>query len=164
MRKILLSVCLYMLAACLFSNLADAHPQFPKALKEKYGYRLVSCYTCHVSASEAKSFSPEDQAKYKKNSKHFRNAFGKVIEPQVEGMKMEERAGKSAALKKEARDAGEAQAAKLKAQAEEIDAGMMADFLKALDKVTPMKDADTGKTYGELLKSGELHGVSYPKE
>ena len=161
MRKILLSTLTAIFTIGLFSGTASAHSQFMKALKAKYEFRTVSCYTCHSKKSE---IAEEDLAEFEEEPKHFRNAFGDLFLPHIEGKDIDDRAEKSAALKKEARDAdSEAAEEKLKAQAEEIDAAISKDFLEALEKVEAMKDKDTGKTYAELLKAGEVSGVKLPE-
>ena len=160
MRKILLS-CLYsLLAIGLFSGTASAHSVFMKALKAKYEFRTVSCNTCHVPKSD---IAEEDLPKYEENSKQFRNEFGKLFLPPLKGKNVDDRAEEASAAKKAAREASsDAEAEKLEAKADEIEAGLSKDFLEALEKVEAMKDKATGKTYAELLKNGEVEGVRLP--
>ncbi len=144
MRKCCLSLCLTMLVTGLLSNVASAHPQFMKALKAKYDFRSVSCYTCHMKGKDPKTDKPY--------GKDVRNDFGKLFVPLLEGKNIDKRAEEAAESKKNDDEA----------TAEKLDAGLTADFLEALDKVEAMKNAD-GKTYGELLKKGEIEGVKLPE-
>ncbi len=83
--------------------------------------------------------------------------------PGFKGKNAVERGEESKALKAAAREAAtEAEEEDLKAKAEVIDAGMAKDFLEVLTVVEAMKDAESGKTYAELLKAGEQYGVKLP--
>jgi len=151
MRKILMSLVFGIAIAALWSNVASAESAFMKAMKAKYEFRTVSCYTCHMKKSEV---PPELLPQYEKESKSLRNEFGQLFVKALEGKKVHERMEKARELKKLAREAeSEAEEAKLEAQEEAIEAAVTEDFLEALAKVEAMKDEETGKTYGELLKA-----------
>jgi hypothetical protein len=138
-----------MLLTGLLCGTASAHPQFMKALKAKYEFGTVSCYTCHMKG--------KDPATDKPYGKEVRNDFGQLFLPGLKGKDIDKRAEESAELKKDSDfDAPNP-------EAEKIDAGLTADFLEVLGKVEAMKNAD-GKTYGELLKKGEIEGTKFPDE
>ena len=141
MRKILLSAVVGLLAVGMFSSVASAHGQFMKAMKAKYEFRTVSCYTCH-----AKGENPKTGERY---GKEVRNDFGKLFMPHLKGKDIDARVAKA----KETED---------EAEKEKLDEAITNDFLEALEKVEVMK-ADDGKTYAEKLKAGEIEGVKLPE-
>jgi len=145
MRKCCVSLCLTMLLTGLLSSVASAHPQFMKALKAKYEFKTVSCYTCHMKG--------KDPATDKPYGKEVRNEFGELFLPGLKGKKIDDRAEEAAKLKKE-NGFDDPDAAK-------IDEGLTADFLEVLEKVEVMKNGE--KTYAELLKAGEVEGVKLPE-
>ena len=149
MRKILLTVVLTLFAVGLFSSNASAHSAFMKALKAKYEFKSVSCSACHSKKDE---IAEEDMEKYKEDPKHFRNGFGKLFEPLLEGKDVDSRVEKASALKKEDKDD----------EAEAIEETVKKDFLEALEKVEAMKN-DAGKSYADLLKAGEVDGIRLPE-
>jgi cytochrome c553 len=109
---------------------AQAQTEFKTALQKKYDYKLVSCNTCHVSGEE----------------KTVRNDFGKLFAKELEGKKVTERLEAVKDL-----ESDDAKRVKVKEETTE-------EFLAALKKIEDMKSAN-GKTYGELLKAGEIEGV-----
>ena len=149
MRKILLTVVLTLFTAGLLSTDASAHSLFMKALKAKYEFKSVSCSTCHSKKDE---IAEEDMEKYKEDPKHFRNSFGQLFMPHIKGKKIDDRVEEAKELKKNDMDD----------KADELEAGVTADFLEALEKVEAMKN-DAGKTYAELLKAGEIDGIRLPE-
>jgi hypothetical protein len=135
------------------SNLASASPLFARAVKEKYGFTSVSCFTCHMKGVDAAG---------QRFGKDVRNEFGKLFATQLEGKMIVARMAKSKAAKEAqfaAEEAGNAQQAqKFEAEAQQIDDAIIKDFLEALGKVESQKAAD-GKTYGAKFNAREIEGV-----
>lgn len=142
MKKISTVALLCLAVLAINVQVASAHPPFKKQLQEAYGLKSVSCYTCHMRKSDVPA---NQQAAFKKNSKSFRNAFGKEFDKIMESGNYSE---KIAAAKESGddakKDAAEAEATKA--------------FAAALKKVAQVK-APSGETYGELLEAGTLDGV-----
>jgi len=124
------------LSVGLLASAASADTMFMKAVKEKYGFKTVSCNTCHMAG--------KDPATGKLYKKEVRNEFGKLFEPELEKKKMHDQLHAIKDADKDAKPALQEAATK--------------DFLAALIVVEAMK-ADDGKTYGEKLKAGEVEGV-----
>lgn len=137
MKKLLLSICLGVFASSLLTGTASAHSQFMKALKAKYDFRTVSCYTCH-----AKGEDPKTGERY---GKEVRNEFGELFVAELKEKKIAERVLQLKETEDEAKE-------------EEIEEAITKDFLDALQKVEAMK-AENGKTFGELIKAGEIEGI-----
>ena len=151
-------------ATVVMAGSAHAHNVFKTALTEKYGFKSVSCYTCHLHRDQTADFSEADLAAYKENSKAFYNDFGKRFAPHTAGKKIAERVEAMDAAKKAARAADtEAEEEQLKAEEEKIEAELIQDITGMLEKIKDEKDEATGKTYDELLKAGEIEGVKYPE-
>ena len=152
-----------LLASILVSN-AHAHGEFKEALTGKYGFRSVSCYTCHLHKDQTADLSEDELAAYKENAKAFYNDFGKRFLPHTQGKNIAERVEAKDAAKKAARAADtEEEEEKLKAEAEKIEGEIIQDVLLMLEKIQAEKDEATGKTYHELLKAGEVEGVRLPE-
>ena len=122
-----------------------AHSVFMKALKADYGFQSVSCSTCH---SKKEEIADEDMEKYREHPKAFRNDFGKLFEPYLEGKNVGREMQQARELKKDDMDD----------LADEIEAAVASDFFDALRQVEPMKD-QLGNTYRALLKARMLDGV-----
>jgi hypothetical protein len=140
MKKRVVALTLGVLITGLWANSACASPLFVKALREKYDYKLVSCYTCHAKGDDPKTGEPY--------GKEVRNDFGHIFEAALKGKEVTARMLKA----KEALEAGD------DATKEKIDTEITKDFLEALGKVEAQKAAD-GKTYGDKFKAGEIEGV-----
>ncbi len=120
-----------------------AQTEFQKALKKKYDFRTVSCFTCHSKKTE---LAEEQQEAFAENPKAFRNAFGKEFAKLLEGKEVTKRL---ADVKKLSADDPEK-----KKVIDEVNK----EFLDALKKVETL-ESPSGETYGELLKSAKLEGV-----
>lgn len=118
------------------ASAGSADTLFMKALKEKYDYKIVSCFTCHAKG--------DDPATGEAYGKEVRNDFGKLFEPALDAKKMHDQLHAIKDAKGDAKKPLQEVATK--------------DFLEALATVEAMK-ADDGKTYGEKLKAGEVEGV-----
>ena len=140
MKSIVSRCALSLLGVGLLAGVASADTLFMKALKAKYDYKIVSCYTCHAKG--------DDPATGKPFGKEVRNDFGKLFEPALKDKDIAGRIAQAKAAKEAGNDA----------KKEEINAAITKDFLDALAVVEAMKAAD-GKTYGEKLKAGEVEGV-----
>ena len=152
------------LLASTMTSAVNAHSEFKEALTEKYGFRSVSCYACHLHKDQTADFSEDQLAAYKENSKAFYNAFGKRFLPHTQGKNIAERVEAKDAAKKAARAADtEAEEEKLKAEAEKIEGEIIQDVLLMLEKIQAEKDEATGKTYDALLKAGDVEGVRLPE-
>jgi hypothetical protein len=136
MKSLFSRFALSLFGFCLLSGYASADTLFMKALKEKYDYRIVSCYTCHAKGDDPATGEPY--------GKEVRNDFGKLFEPALDAKKMHDQLH---AIKEAEGDA--------KKPLQEV---ASKDFLEALTTVEAMK-AEDGKTYGEKLKAGEVEGV-----
>lgn len=151
MRRTLLQAVLTACALGAAANVASAHSVFSKALKAKYEFRAVSCHTCHVPRAALPANAPPNSVQ---------NEFGKLFALALKRKDVNAKVAESTALKKMARQAAtEAEEEQLKLKAEAIDNAVTKDFLKALQKVEAMQDPASGKTYGELLKAGQVEGV-----
>lgn len=152
------------LLACTMTSAAHAHGEFKEALTEKYGFRSVSCYTCHLHKDQTADFSEDELAAYKDNAKAFYNDFGKRFLPHTQGKNIAERVEAKDMAKKAARAADtDEEEEKLKAEAERIEGEIVRDVLLMLEKIQAEKDEATGKTYDELLKAGQVEGVRLPE-
>lgn len=120
-----------------------AHAPFKKALQTKYNLKSVSCFTCHSRKADV---AAKDLEAFSKNSKSFRNSFGKQLSKLLEGKNTTKRL--TDVKKLEFKDP------KKRKATEEV----TKDFLEALKKIEPVK-SPSGATYGELLKKGKLDGV-----
>ena len=153
-----------LLLLSVLASQACAHGVFKEALAEKYGFRSVSCYACHLHKDQTSDFSEADLAAYKENSKSFYNDFGKVFLPHSADKNIAQRVDAMDTAKKAARAAdSEAEEVKLKAEVEEIEGELIQDVLKMLEKIEAEKDEASGKTYAELLKAGAIEGVRLPE-
>ena len=159
--KVLLSAIMF---TVIIAGSADAHNVFKTALTVKYGFKSVSCYTCHLHRNQTADFSEAELAAYKENSKAFYNDFGKRFAPHSADKKIAERVEAMDAAKKAARAAEtEEEEERLQAEEEKIEAELIQDITQMLEKIKDEKDETTGKTYDELLKAGEIEGVKYPE-
>ena len=126
---------------CLFavlaiSSTANAHIILKKPFAKAYGYKTVSCYTCHKKGKD------ENGKTYKKS---VRNEFGDAMAEALKDSDVSKRVKEAKANKdKDARNA---------AYMVIID-----EVLAATKKIESKKSAD-GKTWGELLKAGTMEGV-----
>ena len=156
-------VLIYMLTS-IAAGTAQAHNVFKEALNEKYGFKSVSCYTCHLHKDHTAEFSEDELAAYKENSKAFYNDFGKRFAPHTADKKIAERVEAMDAAKKAARAADtEEEEERLEAEEERIEAELIEEINVMLEKIKDEKDEATGKTYDELLKSGQIEGVKLPE-
>jgi hypothetical protein len=140
MNKCTISLTVAALLAACWTNAALASPLFVKSLREKYDFKLVSCFTCHKKGDDPATGEPY--------GKEVRNEFGHVFEEALKGKDITARMNKS----KAALEAGNED------EKATIDAAITKDFLEALTKVEAQKAAD-GKTYGDKFKAGEIEGV-----
>ncbi len=115
---------------------AQAHIIFKKAFQKEYGYKTVSCYSCHKQGKD------KDGKTY---SKKLRNEFGDTIAEQLKGKEITKRV-KEAKTNKDA-------AAKTAAYKE-----INAEVLEAIKKISDKKSAD-GETWGDRLKAGKIDKV-----
>jgi hypothetical protein len=136
MKNFALRIAFGLVGIALLASAASADTLFMKALKAKYDYKIVSCYTCHAKGKDPATGEPF--------GKEVRNDFGKLFEPALAGKDIKGRIAEA----KEADDAKKA----------EINEAITADFLAALATVEAMQAAD-GKTYAEHLKAGTQEGV-----
>ena len=135
------STLLIILATVLFlpASQATAHSLFMKALKAKYGFNSVSCYTCHAKKDALPANAPP---------KSVRNGCGKLFEPHIAGLNIGVQVDQAKLLKKQDKDA----------QAEAIEAAITNYFLKAWKVVGAMED-DSGMTYEMLLNARAIEGI-----
>ena len=76
MKKRFFATLCCLLALTLNVSPLAAQTLFKKALQEKYGFRSVSCYTCHAKGKDADG---------KLLGKEHRNDFGKAMEKALVG-------------------------------------------------------------------------------
>ena len=158
------AIALTVLLSNIAAGTAQAHSVFKEALTEKYGFKSVSCYTCHLHKDQTADFSEDELAAYKENSKAFYNDFGKRFAPHTADKMIAERVEAMDAAKKAARAADtEEEEEKFKAEEEKIEAELIQEINQMLEKIKDEKDEATGKTYDELLKAGEIEGVKLPE-
>lgn len=117
----------------LVGGTAIAQTLFKKALQDKYEFKSVSCNTCHVQGEK----------------KDKRNEFGQLFADELKEKNVTQRIN-------DAKDS-EDDAVKDKVYDE-----VTKEFLAALKKIEAKK-IDNGKTYAELLKTGEVEGVKLPE-
>ena len=152
------------LCATALIGSTQAHNVFKTALTEKYGFKSVSCYACHLHRDQTADFSEADLAAYKENPKAFYNHFGKRFAQHTADKKIAERVEAMDAAKKAARAAdSEEEEERLEAEEEKIEAELIQDIFGMLEKIQAEKDETTGKTFHELLKAGEIEGVKLPE-
>ena len=137
MSTVTLRLVIGLFVATFAVNVASADNLFKLALKGKYDFDGVTCFTCH-----AQGINP---ATGKPFGKEVRNDFGKLFEPALAAKKMNAQLKAIKAAKGDAKKLLQETAKK--------------DFLEALSGVEAMK-ADDGKTYGEKLKAGDIEGVT----
>lgn len=143
MKRLRLHSVLTLVAIVANATVANAQIVFQKELKEKYDFKTVSCYTCHVRKSDI----AEDQtAKFEENSKAFRNAIGKQLEELLKEKNVTQRLKDVKGLPREdpKREAVEEQVKK--------------EFHEALEKLEAMKCPEGG-TYKEALQKAKIDGI-----
>ena len=119
---------------------AQSQTVFKKALQKKYGYKSVSCYTCHKKGKDANG---------KSLGKEHRNEFGEALHVLLAEKDVTNR------IKEAKKGGGESR--------KKVYAEVTKEFLEALDKVEEMKSED-GATWGKLLDEGKLKGVKVKKK
>ena len=120
-----------------------AHGPLRKALKAKYDFKSVSCYTCH---SREDDIVAEDLAAFEMNKKAFLNPFGKQLGKLLDGKDITKRMAEVEELESDY------------PQKKMVIGEVTKEFLEALMKLESVK-SPSGTTYGELLKQGTLDGV-----
>jgi len=143
MRKYRLATWCALIAMLVNAGIAPAQGLFRTELKNKYGFKTVSCYTCHSRKSEV---ADDQVAKFEDNSKSFRNAFGKLFDEHLKGKKVTSRLTAVKGLDKE------------DPKRMAVEKEVKTEFNEALKKIEATKAKD-GKTYAEKLKKGEVDGV-----
>ena len=154
------AICL-LVAVLLFaaSRQADAHGWYGQALKRKYDFKIVTCYTCHLNSKEAAATMTDEEFEiYRAKSMRYLNEFGKQFVPvlpdsdvanEIDCLYLRRRRGSNGG-----RDDG---MQKLKEQGQR-------EFLDVLPQVEALRDPASGKTYGELLRNGKLDGIRLREE
>lgn len=115
---------------------AQAHIIFKKAFQKEYGYKSVSCYSCHKQGKDENG---------KTLSKKIRNEFGDAIYQQVKDKDITKRVKAAKTLKDPT--------AKKEAYLE-----INAEVLEAIKMISDKKSSD-GTTWGERLKEGKIDKV-----
>ena len=126
-----------LLAAVVGPAAAWGHSPYGKVMKERYELRSVSCYACHVKGKDEKTGKPL--------GKEHLNQFGEVLHTALKDKKITERLE---AAKKLSRD-----------ERTKLNEVVAAEFLEGLKKIEGQAGPG-GKTWLELLKSGELEGIT----
>jgi hypothetical protein len=120
-----------------FAATADAHPPFGLALKNHYDFRSVTCYACHIQGKDEEG---------KILGREHRNELGKALAALLEDKNITEQIEAAKELTFTER--------------KKVNDAATEEFLKAMEQLEskPAPEAD-GKTWGELIKSGEWEGV-----
>ena len=142
---------------------ADAHAWYSLALKKKYDFQVVSCYTCHLSGKEAAAtMTHEELAIYKAKSRRYLNGFGKQFSPLLSESEVAKEIDFLYLLRR--RSGGvPASPAGMQAMRDLREKGQQ-ELLEVLSKVEAIRERTTGKTYGDLLRNGELEGIKLRTE
>ena len=121
-----------------FAATAEAHPPFGLALKNAYDFRSVTCYACHIQGKDEEG---------KILGREHRNELGKALAKLLEEKMISERIEAAKELTFTER--------------KKVNDAATEEFLKALEQLEdkPAPEAG-GKTWGELIKSGEWEGVN----
>ena len=116
---------------------ADAHPPFGLAFKNRYDFRSVTCYACHIQGKDESG---------QLLSREHRNVLGKALAALLEEKKITERIEAAKELTFTER--------------KKVNDAATEDFLKALEQLEskPAPEAG-GKTWEELIKSGQWEGI-----
>ena len=117
----------------IVGNVGITHAQtlFRTQLKDKYGFKIVSCNTCHVSGKP----------------KTMRNDFGQLFADELAAKTVTDRLNKVKTLDRDD--------PKRKAVEETV----TKEFHEALKKIEAM-EAPGGGTYADALKAGEVDGIT----
>ena len=143
MKRLRLHSVLTLVAIVAHATVANAQIVFRTELKEKYDFKTVSCYACHMRKSDV----AEDQVtKFEENSKAFRNAFGKRLEELLKEKNVTQRLKEAKKLPRE----------DVKRQA--VEEQVKKEFHEALKKLETMECPD-GRTYKEALQKGKIDGI-----
>ncbi|MBW3595785.1 MAG: hypothetical protein KY475_00760 [Planctomycetes bacterium] len=134
-RRLRMCITCLFVHGCLTAT-ALGHPPFGLALKAKYELRLVTCYACHVKGKDESG---------KLLGREHRNEFGQALHEAL----------------KEKNITARIEAAKELSflERKEVNEAATADFLKALEQLEDKPAAESGKTWRELIESGEMEGV-----
>ena len=161
MEKVRIVILLGVLSVAASTGQSQAHPWHRKALAEKYD-AAVNCQACHLSRERAEKLPPEKLELYRLRSKSFYNDFGEKLVPLLRESTVAEQIDFHYRLRRRSggvpATAAEIEAVKtLREQGEQ-------ELLEVLPKVEALRDPVTGKTYGELLRAGQLEGIKIRTE
>ncbi|MFP6669111.1 MAG: hypothetical protein VB876_17490 [Pirellulales bacterium] len=128
----------------------QAHSTFKKAFQARYELKTVSCSACHAKKDE---IAPAQVAEYTKNTKKFRNEFGKRFEVLLKGTDVTKQYYEA---KEKAAD--EADSAKKEAIKSAVNAVLTKEIIEALKKFEEMKSPG-GETWKAFIKAGKVSGT-----
>ncbi|MFP6691623.1 MAG: hypothetical protein VB875_01295 [Pirellulales bacterium] len=128
----------------------EAHSTFKKAFQARYELKTVSCSTCHAKKDE---IAPAQVAEYTKNTKKFRNEFGKRFEVLLKGTDVTKQYYEA---KEKAGD--EADSVKKEAIKSAVNAVLTKEIIEALKKFEEMKSPG-GETWKAFIKAGKVSGT-----
>lgn len=146
MTKFRLTAWCGIVAVVLNSSVVFAQTEFKNALTEKYGFKTVSCYTCHSKKTEVTE-EEWDKATEAGSTKKLRNSFGKEFDKHLKDKNVTGRLAEVKGLDPD----DEKRIA--------VEQAVQKDFLEALKVIEAMK-APSGGTYAEALEKGEIEGVT----
>lgn len=139
MRKRRLAAWCGLVAMILHVGAACAQGIFRTELKKKYGFRTVSCYTCHARVPSGTE-----------NPKQYRNDFGKLFEARLKGKNVTARLKEVKGLKR-----GDPRRAS-------VESDVRQQFLEVLKKVEQLAYPGGG-TYADALRDGKIDGIKLKK-
>lgn len=157
------------------SGPAEAYTAFKKPLQQRYGYRSVSCFTCHEKGKDENG---------KPLGKEFLNELGKEMkklfvesnfaerldeaekadaETSEDGKTSEDAVASEDGETNEDAEANEDGEKKGGATKKKVNEEISKEFLQALEKFETMK-SPSGDPWGELFKAGKIEGVKIRKQ
>ena len=135
---------------------ADAHSWYRAALAEKLDAH-VNCQACHLSRGRAVELPPAKKDLFRIRSKSFYNEFGEKFVPLLQSSEIAEEIDFIYQLRR--RGSGAPASPEAIQELRELRERAGQELLKVLPKVEAMRDPSSSKTYGELLRAGELEGI-----
>lgn len=141
MRRLCLALCILggLAVVVATSGSAEAYTVFKKPFQQRYGFRSVSCFSCHEKGKDKDG---------KPLGKEFLNELGKDMKKLFVESNLAERLD----------GAKKADSESKKKVHEEISK----EFLQAIEKFETMK-SPRGDPWGELIKAGKIEGVKMRK-